>query len=78
MADVPTNQRLWDSLVVQAKAKFKSWPSIPASKWVHTQYVQRGGRFLDSKRVTEAKKRQKAAKERSAPSRKDEKKGDKK
>lgn len=77
MADVPTNQRLWDTLVVQAKAKFKSWPSIPASKWVHTQYVQRGGRFVDSKRVTEAKKRQKAAKER-ASSKKDDKKGDKK
>ena len=77
MADVPTNQRLWDSLVVQAKAKFKTWPSIPASKWVHSQYVQRGGRFVDSKRVTEAKKRQKATKER-ASSKKDDKKGDKK
>lgn len=78
MADVPTNQRLWNSLVVQAKAKFKTWPSLPASKWVHSQYIQRGGRFVDSKRVTEAKKNQKAAKERSAPSRRDEKKGDKK
>lgn len=78
MADVPTNQRLWDSLVVQAKAKFKTWPSIPASKWVHTQYTQRGGRFVDSKRVTEAKKRQKTARERSASSKKDDKKGDKK
>lgn len=78
MADVPINQRLWNTLVVQAKAKFKTWPSLPASKWVHKEYVQRGGRFVDSKRVTQAKKNQKAASERSAPSRKDEKKGDKK
>ena len=78
MADVPTNQRLWNSLVVQAKAKFKSWPSLPASKWVHKEYVQRGGRFVDSKRVTEAKKRQKeSAKGRqSSPQKKE--KGDKK
>lgn len=78
MADVPTNQRLWNSLVVQAKAKFKKWPSLPASKWVHAQYEQRGGRFVDSKRITEAKRNQKAAKERSTSSHKGEKKGDKK
>jgi len=57
MSDVPTNQRLWNSLVVQAKARFKKWPSIPASKWVHKEYTQRGGRFVDSKQVTAAKKR---------------------
>lgn len=79
MADVPTNQRLWNSLVVQAKAKFKTWPSLPASKWVHKEYVQRGGRFVDSKRVTEAKKKKEAAKDRSdSVARKGEKKGDKK
>ena len=61
MADVPTNQRLWNSLVVQAKSKFKTWPSIPASKWVREQYTQRGGRFVDSKRVTEAKKKRASA-----------------
>ena len=63
MADVPTNQRLWNSLVVQAKSKFKTWPSIPASKWVREQYTQKGGRFVDSKQVTAAKKRQQAAKD---------------
>ena len=79
MADVPTNQRLWNSLVVQAKAKFKAWPSLPASKWVHKEYVQRGGRFVDSKRVTEVKKKKEAAKDRAdSVTRKGEKKGDKK
>jgi hypothetical protein len=78
MSDVPTNQRLWNSLVVQAKAKFKTWPSLPASKWVHKEYVQRGGRFVDSKRVTEAKKnKREAAKGReSSPQKKE--KGEKK
>ncbi len=73
MSDVPTNQRLWNSLVVQAKAKFKTWPSIPASSWVRKQYVQHGGRFVDSKQVTAAKKRTEAAKKRTEA-----KKGDKK
>ena len=79
MAEVPTNQRLWNMLVLQAKTKFKTWPSIPASTWVRKEYTQRGGRFVDSKKVTEAKKKKEAAKERSASSRKkDDKKGDKK
>lgn len=79
MSDVPTNQRLWNSFVLQAKAKFKTWPSIPASKWVHTQYEQHGGRFVDSKQVTAAKKRREAAAaDRKGSSRKDDKKGNKK
>jgi hypothetical protein len=44
----PANTRLWNTLVVQAKAKYGKWPSIPAAKWVHDQYVRRGGQFLDS------------------------------
>ena len=75
MSDVPTNQRLWNSHVVQAKAKFRTWPSIPASKWVREQYTQKGGRFVDSKLVTAAKKRQEAAKKkRTSASKKDDKK----
>ena len=77
MAEVPTNQRLWNMLVLQAKTKFKTWPSIPASTWVRKEYTQRGGRFVDSKKVTEAKKKKEAAKDR-ASSKKDDKKGDKK
>lgn len=46
MADRPANEKLWNMLVLQAKSKFSKWPSLPASKWVHEQYVQRGGRFI--------------------------------
>lgn len=73
MSDVPTNQRLWNSLVIQAKAKFKTWPSIPASSWVRKQYVQHGGRFVDSKQVTAAKKRTEAAKKRTEAKKRDKK-----
>ena len=78
MAEVPINKRLWDSLVVQAKAKFKTWPSIPASTWVRKQYTQHGGRFADSKEVTAAKKRREAAKDRAAGAHKSDKQSDKK
>lgn len=78
MSDVPANKRLWDTLVQQAKGKFKTWPSIPASTWVRKQYIQHGGRFVDSKQVTAAKKRKEAAKEHSGDHKKDAKKSDKK
>lgn len=79
MAEVPTNQRLWNSLVVQAKAKFRKWPSIPASTWVRKQYVQHGGRFADEKAMTAAKKKREAAKDRATKSdKKDSKKDSKK
>jgi hypothetical protein len=57
MADVPVNQQLWDMLVLQAKHKFKTWPSIPAGKWVHEQYTQKGGRFASAGQIAKAKKR---------------------
>jgi hypothetical protein len=37
-------------LVAQAKQKFQTYPSLPASKWVHAEYVKRGGIFVDSKK----------------------------
>jgi hypothetical protein len=37
-------------LVTQAKQKFPTYPSIPASKWIHKEYVERGGIFVDSKK----------------------------
>lgn len=78
MSDTPANQRLWNSLVMQAKSKFKTWPSIPASTWVRKQYVSHGGRFVDSKQVTAEKRKKEASKERATHSRKSAKKGDKK
>lgn len=47
---VPQNPRLWEMLVAQAKQKFPTYPSLPASKWVHAEYVKRGGVFVDSKK----------------------------
>lgn len=56
MADVPSNQKLWNMLTVQARAKFEKWPSLPASRWVHQQYVQKGGRFVSESQLARMKK----------------------
>jgi hypothetical protein len=47
---VPQNPRLWEMLVAQAKQKYPTYPSLPASKWIHAEYVKRGGIFVDSKK----------------------------
>jgi hypothetical protein len=47
MASVPTNPRLYNLVVVQAKAKFAKYPSPAASHWVHQRYMEEGGKFLD-------------------------------
>lgn len=43
---VPSNPKLWHMLVLQAKAKFPTYPSLPASKWIHQEYVKKGGQFV--------------------------------
>lgn len=50
MPEIPQNQRLWNMLVAQARAKFPKYPSLPASKWVHQEYLKKGGRFISSTR----------------------------
>jgi hypothetical protein len=54
MADVPENQKLWDSLVQQAQARYPSHRvgglSWPAAKWVREQYQLKGGGYVGSKR----------------------------
>jgi hypothetical protein len=50
---VPKNPRLWAMLVAQAKTKFMKFPSLPASKWVHNEYVKRGGTFVASQKEDE-------------------------
>lgn len=42
---VPTNQRLWKMIILQAKMRFRTYPSPGASHWVHVQYVKHGGQF---------------------------------
>lgn len=47
---VPKNTRLWTMIQNLAKMKFQKFPSIPASKWMHDEYVKRGGTFVASKK----------------------------
>lgn len=43
----PTNQKLWNMVVSQAKAKYATYPSPAASHWVHEEYVRYGGKFVE-------------------------------
>jgi hypothetical protein len=49
---IPVNQKLWDMLVLQAKHRFRTYPSMAASHWIHEQYVKHGGQFTKSKEDT--------------------------
>ena len=53
MADVPTNEKLYAMVVMQAKAKYRIYPSPGASHWVHRRYIELGGKFEDSARKAE-------------------------
>jgi len=48
MAETPQNQRLYAMVVMQAKAKYRIYPSPGASHWVHKRYLELGGRFIDT------------------------------
>ena len=48
MAEVAANQRLYAMVVMQAKAKYRVYPSPGASHWVHKRYLELGGKFIDS------------------------------
>jgi len=50
---VPSNPKLWQMLVLQAKAKFPKYPSLPASKWIHQEYVKKGGQFVSEAKAHE-------------------------
>lgn len=47
---VPQNPKLWEQLVKLARAKFHPYPSLPASRWIHREYVRRGGTFVTSRK----------------------------
>jgi hypothetical protein len=53
---VPTNPRLWSMIVIQAKVKFRTYPSPGASHWVHDQYIKHGGQFAVVSEETRKKK----------------------
>ena len=63
MANVPSNPKLWQMLTVQARGKFATYPSLPASKWIHTQYVQKGGQFVNDATAEQSKKSAHASKQ---------------
>ncbi len=48
MAQKPGNEKLWQMLIAQAKAKFSTYPNPAASHWVHQKYEQAGGKFIDT------------------------------
>jgi hypothetical protein len=55
MAEVPTNEKLYAMVVMQAKAKYRIYPSPGASHWVHKRYLELGGKFEDAAEVQERK-----------------------
>jgi len=56
----PSNPRLWSMVIMQARAKFATYPSPGASHWVHSEYIKHGGQFVevsnDTKQKAAAKK----------------------
>ena len=52
----PSNIRLWKMIIMQAKAKFATYPSPGASHWVHSEYVKHGGQFVEVSNATRQKK----------------------
>lgn len=45
----PANPKLWNMITTQAKTRFAKYPSPAAAHWVHSKYVQLGGKFVDKK-----------------------------
>ena len=43
----PANPKQWNMIVAQARSKFRTYPSPAAAHWVHTHYVQLGGKFVN-------------------------------
>jgi len=59
MATKPANPKLWAIITAQARAKFAKYPSPAASHWVHKQYVDHGGQFVETSDKTKRGKEQK-------------------
>lgn len=55
MSQEPANLKLYAMVVMQAKAKYRIYPSPGASHWVHKRYLELGGKFID----TEVERRKK-------------------
>lgn len=55
MANIPADQKLWNSVVSQAKAKYPSHRGsglgYAAAKWASNEYKKRGGQYVPSKKL---------------------------
>jgi hypothetical protein len=56
----PSNPRLWNMITTQAKTRFAKYPSPAAAHWVHTKYLQLGGKFVDSQKEVDPRMRDRA------------------
>jgi hypothetical protein len=54
---IPANPRLYNMVVTQAKSRFAKYPSPAAAHWVHSHYIQMGGKFVDSKKQIDPRNR---------------------
>ena len=82
MASKPANEKLWNTIVAMAKAKYSNYPNPGASHWVHKTYVEKGGQFIESseknRRMNMAKKKQENKNEKERLTKKEDKKSSKK
>lgn len=49
MSSKPTNMKLYNRVKMEAKKKFKVWPSAYASGWLVKEYKNRGGKYSGKK-----------------------------
>ncbi|NDH64838.1 MAG: hypothetical protein EBY26_00330 [Microbacteriaceae bacterium] len=63
MAHLPANQRMWQMLISQARARGWKFPSPVAAVWVHQHYVQLGGKFVESTKDIDPRFKQESPRE---------------
>jgi hypothetical protein len=52
MPSTPTNKKLYEKVISEAKAKFRVWPSAYASGWVVRRYKELGGTYAQKTKNT--------------------------
>lgn len=68
---LPANPRMWNMITAQAKSRFAKYPSPAAAHWVHSRYVQMGGKFVSSQKEIDPKMRDVAEEKRQEKEEKD-------
>lgn len=48
---IPLNRSLYNKVKIEAKSKFKKWPSAYASGWLVKEYKRRGGGYSGMKKT---------------------------